>query len=181
MPFAVQLYFDQPLEEAFLHVRAGLTNAGVTPTLKRLGDRPHVSLSVQTSLQPARLLPRLEKFAAATAPFEVSFGAFGSFPGREGVVFLAPAPTEALLRAQKKMHDHLLASYADAHEHYFSKGWVPHSTVGFELPQRGVAAALAWLGANFKPFAGRFTRIGLIEFRPVKVIATFPLGAQASG
>jgi 2'-5' RNA ligase len=181
MGFAVQLYFDQPLEEAFLHVRTGLTNAGVTPTLKRLGDRPHVSLSVQTSLDTRRFLPRLEKFAATTAPFEVRFGAFGSFPGAEGVVFLAPTPSEALLRVQKKMHDQLLASYAEVHEHYFPSHWVPHSTVGFELPAREVAVALAWLGANFKPFAGSLTRLGLIEFRPVKEIATFALGGQAGG
>jgi 2'-5' RNA ligase len=181
MGFAVQLYFDQPLEEAFLHVRTGLANAGVTPTLKRLGDRPHVSLSVQTSLDTRRFLPRLEKLAASTAPFDVGFGAFGSFPGGEGVVFVAPSPSETLLRLQKKTHEQLLTSFAEVHEHYFPNSWVPHSTVGFELPQREVAVALAWLGANFRPCSGKFTRLGLIEFRPVKEIATFALGGQASG
>ena len=175
MGFAVQLYFDQALEEALVRVRSGLAAAGVTPTLKRLGDRPHVSLSVQTSLDAPRFLPRLEKFAAATAPFDVGFGAFGSFPGSEGVVFLAPTPSDALLRAQRKMHDQLLASYAEVHEHYFPSSWMPHATVGFELPPREVALALAWLGANFKHCAGKFTRLGLIEFRPVKEIATFAL------
>jgi 2'-5' RNA ligase len=173
--FAVQLYFDQPLEEAFLHVRNGLTAAGVTPTLKRLGDRPHVSLSVQVSLDTRKFLPRLEKFAAAAAPFDVGFGSFGSFPGTDGVVFLAPTPSETLLRMQRKMHDQLLASYAEVHEYYFPNTWMPHSTVGFELPPREVAVALAWLGANFKHCAGKFTRVGLIEFRPVKEIATFSL------
>src|SRR5215470_14444670 len=133
MGFAVQLYFDQPLEEAFLHVRNGLTSAGVTPTLKRLGDRPHVSLSVQTSLDTRRFLPRLEKLASATAPFDVGFGAFGSFHGGEGVVFVAPSPSEALLRVQRKAHDQLLTSYAEVHAHYFPDSWMPHSTVGFEL------------------------------------------------
>jgi 2'-5' RNA ligase len=178
MGFAVQLYFDAPLEASFNAIRQGLTVAGVTPTLKRLGDRPHVSLSVQASLDARRFLPRLEKFAASTAPFEVGFGAFGSFPGGEGVVFLAPDPSEALLRAQKKMHDQLLVSFAEVHEYYFPGRWMPHSTVGFELPKQEVALALAWLGANFKHIAGTFTRVGLIEFRPVKEIATFALGGK---
>ena len=178
MGFAVQLYFDQPLEEAFVHVRTGLANAGVTPTLKRLGDRPHVSLSVQTSLDTRKFLPRLEKFAASAAPFDVGFGAFGSFHGGEGVVFVAPTPSDALLRMQRKMHDQLMSSYAEVHEYYFPDNWMPHSTVGFELPKQEVALALSWLGANFKPIGGKFTRVGLIEFRPVKEIATYALGGQ---
>ena len=177
MGFAVQLYFDQPLEEAFIHVRNGLANAGVTPTLKRLGDRPHVSLSVQASLDTRKFLPKLEKFAASAAAFDVGFEAFGAFPGSEGFVFIAPAPSETLLRLQRRMHEQLLASYAEVHEHYFPHQWVPHSTVGFELPPKEVALALSWLGANFRKCAGKFTRVGLIEFRPVKEIATFALGS----
>ncbi len=68
-------------------------------------------------------------------------------------------------------------SYAEVHEHYFPGGWMPHSTVGFQLPPREVALALSWLGANFRYVRGAFARVGLIEFSPVKEVASFALGA----
>ena len=176
MGYAVQLYFDPPLEAASNVLRQSLAAAGVTPTLDRLGDRPHISLSVLNSLDGARFLPLLERFAGSCEPFSVEFAAFASFPTDQGVVYLSPAPSEVLRRCQKQLHELLVGIEAEVHEYYVPRAWVPHSTVGFGLPAPEVSLALAWLRDHFKPMAGRFTHIGVIEFPPVKEMARYPLG-----
>src|SRR5437764_12074046 len=65
MGYAVQLYLDAELEAALLALRAALTKAGVTPTLERLGDRPHVSLAVLDDADVPRCVSVLERAASA--------------------------------------------------------------------------------------------------------------------
>jgi 2'-5' RNA ligase len=175
MGFAVQLYFDKMLEDALYRVRAGLTAAGVTPTLERLGDRPHISLSVLDSLESERFLPALKGYARSQHRFPIDILGFDSFSGEPGFVYLSPRESSALRRYQRLLHDLVASIDAAVHEHYLPANWVPHSTVGFELPLREVRVALDWLRDHFKPLSGTCTRVGLIEFRPVKEIATYPL------
>jgi len=178
MGYAVQLYFDAGLEGSLMRVRSALTAAGVAPTLERLGDRPHVSLAVLEDAPVQRCIAAVEKFAEAQRPFPASFAAFGAFPAAQGVVYLTPTPTAALLQAQRRMHRLLSELGAKVHEHYVPESWVPHSTIGFELSNDEVALALSWLHGNFKPLAGAYGSVGLIEFVPVKRLAAFELRAQ---
>ena len=177
MGYAVQLYFNAELEAALLEVRTALTKAGVTPTLERLGDRPHVSLSVLNDVDVQRCITMIEQFANSQSAFRTGFAAFGAFPTAQGVVYLSPAPNEALLTAHRVMHQRLVDIGAQIHEYYFPDGWIPHATMGFELSSKEVALALSWLHGNFKPVGGIFASLGLIEFPPVKEIATFELCA----
>lgn len=175
--FAVQLYLDAALEGSLTGVRSALTAAGVTPTLERLGDRPHVSLAVLEDVREEGCIAALEKFAETQLPFPASFAAFGAFPTAQGVVYLTPTPSAALLEAHRRMHRLLRELGAKVHEHYLPDAWIPHSTIGFELSNDEVALALSWLHGNFKPVAGTCSSIGLIEFLPVMRLATFELRA----
>lgn len=177
MGYAVQLYFDAKLESSLTRTRSALTAAGVTPTLERLGDRPHVSLAVLEDGPVQRCIAAVESFAETQRPFPASFAAFGAFPTAQGVVYLTPTPTAALLDAQHRMHRLLSELGAIVHEHYLPESWIPHSTVGFELSKAEVALALSWLHGNFKPLAGTYSSIGVIEFVPVKRLAAFELRA----
>lgn len=179
MGYAVQLYFNTELEAALLEVRAALTRAGVTPTLERLGDRPHVSLSVLHEVDVRSCITMLEHFADGRSSFRSGFEAFGAFPTSQGVVFLSPTPSEDLLGAHRVMHQRMVDLGAQVHEHYVPDGWIPHATMGFELSSKEVALALSWLHANFKPVDGAYASVGLIEFPPVKSLATFTLRAPA--
>jgi 2'-5' RNA ligase len=181
MGYAVQLYFDPGLEKSMLDLRSALAAAGVTPTLERLGDRPHVSLAVLQSVPVRRCVDVLEKYSATQGPFRATFAAFGAFPTSQGVVFLAPTPDAALLDAHRRMHRLLCELGVEVHGHYAPDAWVPHATVGFELPDPEVGLGLSWLHANYKPLAGSFSSVGLIEFVPVKPLATFDLRAPMSG
>src|SRR5687768_16292606 len=104
MGHAVQLYFDAELEAALVGVRASLTKAGVTPTLERLGDRPHVSLAVLNEVDVARCIPMLERFSKTLPAFAVGLAAFGGFPTAQGVVFLSPTPSGILLSTHRALH-----------------------------------------------------------------------------
>jgi 2'-5' RNA ligase len=177
MGYAVQLYFDAKLEASLTRTRAALTAAGVTPTLERLGDRPHVSLAVLEDVPVQRCIAAVEKFAETQRAFPASFAAFGAFPTAQGVVYVSPTPTAELLEAQRRMHRLLSEFGAKVHEHYLPESWIPHSTVGFELSNAEVALALSWLHGNFKAVAGTYNSIGLIEFVPVKRLAAFELRA----
>jgi len=177
MGYAVQLYFDSGLEASLLGVRSALTRAGVTPTLERLGDRPHVSLAVLDRVPVQRCIAMVEQFAESQRPFRATFAAFGAFPTSQGVVYLTPTPSAELLDAHRSMHRLLTELGADVHEHYVPDAWIPHSTIGFELSSEEVALALSWLHENFKPLDGMYSSMGLIEFAPVKQLATFGLRA----
>jgi hypothetical protein len=175
MGYAVQLYFDSRLEASLLEIRSALTQAGVTPTLERLGDRPHVSLAVLETVPVQRCIDMVERFAGTQSAFPASFSAFGTFPTSQGVVYLTPTPSPALLDAHRRMHQRLVEIGAGVHEYYLPDTWMPHSTVGLELPAREVALALSWLDGHFKPVAGTFNSVGVIEFVPVKQLAIFEL------
>jgi hypothetical protein len=175
MGYAVQLYFDSKLEGTLLEVRSALTKAGVTPTLERLGDRPHVSLAVLEQAPVQRCIDVVRRFAETQSAFHASFAAFGAFPTSPGVVYLTPTPSAALLDAHRRMHLQLSELGASIHEHYMPDGWIPHSTIGFELSSKEVAIALSWLHGNFKPLDGTYSSIGVIEFPPVKQLDTFAL------
>jgi D-alanyl-D-alanine carboxypeptidase len=175
MRYAVQLYFDAELEAALLAVRAALTKAGVTPTLERLRDRPHVSLAVLDDADVPSCVSVLERIALRQAWFSAGFAAFGTFAKAQGIVYLSPAPSERLLTMHRRMCRELRDTGARIHEHCVPGNWLPHAKVGFELPRKEVSVALSWLQANFKPVSGRFSSLGLVEFPPVKEMATFDL------
>ncbi|TAK45956.1 MAG: 2'-5' RNA ligase family protein [Betaproteobacteria bacterium] len=175
MGYAVQLYFDPDLEARLLQVRAALTRTGVTPTLERLGDRPHVSLAVLEELPVPRCVAMLEQFARTHMAFRASFAAFGAFPTSQGVVYLSPTSNDGLFDAHRSMHRLLTELGAAIDKHYIPETWIPHSTIGFELSTKEVAVALSWLHNNFRPVEGMFASIGVIEFPPVKQLAVFNL------
>ena|SRR5882672_1655486 len=173
--YAVQLYFDAGLEAALLAVRKSLTKAGVTPTLQRLGDRPHVSLAVMEDVDVRICLPALERVAGAQPDFAAGLAAFGTFASAQGVVYLSPTPSRRLLTLHQRICRELRDIGARVHEHYVPGNWMPHATVGLDLPRVEVSTALSWLQANFKPLSGRFSSLGLIKFRPVNALAVFDL------
>ena len=175
MSFAVQFYFDQALEAAVFELRRVLTAAGVTPTLDHLGDRPHVSASVLPLLDAEAFRSRLEHLSRSLAPFSIALSALGAFPTAEGVLFLAPAPSASLLRAQRLVHEELLGLGASPSPYYAPGAWVPHCTIGLDLPTHEVHRAFQVGLANLRPLSGQVRAIGVIEFRPVKELYGFPL------
>ena len=178
MGYAVELYFNPELEAASRELRQRLAEAGVTSALDGLGDRPHVSLAVLHDLDMAAGVALLGEFARATPAFPVSLASVGVFPSSEGVVFLAPVMTDRLWQAHHDFHRRLARVTARPSDLYRPDRWVAHSTLAINVPAAQMGLAVATCLAHFKPLAGVFTEVGLIEFRPVKTLAVLKLGVQ---
>lgn len=175
MGLAVELYFDDVAEQAVRALRAELVRDGLPPTLEALNDQPHVSLAVFSGSDPEPLLPQLASFARATSPFRLTLSAFSAFPSAEGVLFLSPTPTEALLRHHRSFH-RLLGDHTESlNPYYRPDAWVPHCTLaaGFSPDQMVVAIEICLRA--FKPLELTCREVGLISFHPVTLIQAYPL------
>ena len=177
MGYAIELFYDEASERAVRDIWDGLGTALGQPSLSELGARPHVSLAVygdglDTNGFPERLL----EFARSIDSFDFTLSSLGTFPGQEGVVFLAPVVTRRLLEVHAQFHE-VFSNHDDAGMGYYLPGnWVPHCTVAINLPAAEVIEAVAYGREAFQPISGRFQEIGLIEFRPVKELFTCALG-----
>ena len=177
MGYAVELFFDDKSEKAVRRIWDGLGENLGKPSLSELGARPHVSLAVyDDSLDTTGFPERFREFAKSMAPFEFNLSSVGTFPGDEGVVFLAPVVTRQLLDVHQRFHE-VFSEHENAGMGYYLPGnWVPHCTVAIDLPAAEVREAVGYCREAFRPISGRFQEIGLVEFRPVKELCTFKLG-----
>ncbi len=173
MGLAVELYFDAAAEQAVRDLRAELVRGGLPPSLEALNDRPHISLAVLSASDPEPLLAQLASFARATPPFPLTLSTVSAFPSAEGVPFLSPAPTEALLRHHRGFH-RLFGDRAD-NPYYQPDVWVPHCTLAGGLAPAQMAVAIEICLRMFKPLELTCREVGLIRFRPVTIIRTYPL------
>jgi hypothetical protein len=96
MPFAVELYMDDPAAAAVRQVWQSLVHENIPSESLALGARPHISLCVYDSIESSVAAKQLEHFARqiGTIPFQLD--TVETFPGSNGVVFLAPRPSEEL-------------------------------------------------------------------------------------
>ncbi|MEZ4673270.1 MAG: 2'-5' RNA ligase family protein [Caldilineaceae bacterium] len=175
MGYAVELDFDAESAAAITALTATIYDTCGGLHLTGIGHRPHLSLAVFDSIVPARLESILQHLAQTTAPFVVQVAAVGTFPGPQGVVFLAPVVSATLLAVHTSFHDQLATAGLAAHSYYRPGNWVPHCTVGMELtpPQVVAAVGLCRVADIFRPLM--VTAIRLIEFRPVETLGDYPL------
>lgn len=181
MPFAIEALFDLALDAAVRAVWQRLTDAGLGDFLQRSGSQPHVSLAGYRELHAEYLSPVLASVARAHQPMEVTLAAVGTFPGNEGVVFLAPVVTDALLALHQHFHASVDAApkgSAVAPSPYYRPGaWFPHCTVGYGVPAAQIGPAVALVRGAPLPLAGRLTALTLVEVPAMRHLATFALGS----
>lgn len=175
MGFAVELHIDEINAAPIV----ALTNAIYAQCggqhLTGIGAYPHISLTVFAQLEPATIQVLLAEFAAATPPLPVTFAAVGVFPTAQGVVYLAPVVTPYLLAIHARFHALLTQLSTPSNAYYLPGNWMPHCTVGFELPADKIGQAVTLCQGADVFRAVTLTTIQLIEFRPVRPIYTYQL------
>jgi 2'-5' RNA ligase len=115
-------------------------------------------------------------FAAETAPLEITFDRAGSFTG--GVVYLAPAPSAGLRRLHAAFHARCEDLSRSVWHHYQPDFWMPHLTLAMDLEPSQVAPALAIAETIRLPLPARLVEVGIVEFRPVRELAGYPLAGR---
>lgn len=178
MPFAIELLFDAKSDENIRKWGRHLERNNVTTSFSIPGSSPHFALSVFEKYHPERLVPVLKKLASRFAPIPFSLSSIGSFPGKEGALFLAPPPIPRLLQIHSALYDSIRGMVKRAWGHYIPGQWVPHCTIGINLSPRTLAKGFQLIQGMDFYMKGRCNRLVLVEFRPVRKIISIPLAGD---
>lgn len=176
MSFAVELHIDEANAAPIIALSDTIYAQCGGASLTGMGGHPHLSLTVFAELaDPTAVAALLAEFAAETPPIPVTLSAIGVFSGTQGVVYLAPVVTAELLALHARFHERFAQLAIVGNAYYLPGNWIPHCTVGFELPadNMGQAVALCQQADVFR--AVTLTTIRLIEFWPVRPIFTYHL------
>lgn len=175
MGYAVEMYFDAQAERRVKHLWQTLMDEGVSSVLVDIGARPHISLTVLEDPSSDELRGQLECFERELAPIDLSLAAVGTFPTAEGVAFLVPSVAAELVHAHEVLHQRLSAIGASSNLYYQPGSWIPHCTVALDLMPVQLPLAME-ICRNSSVFGrARLSEIGLVSFRPVRELYTFPL------
>jgi 2'-5' RNA ligase len=175
--YAVELTFD-PIGEATVRVlRSALHAAGIPPSPRLLDARPHISLAVLEIDDAEALLAETAAFAVEIPPLSLDIAAVAGFAGDGGVLFLAPAPTEALLRWQRSLVERIAALPAEPEVwlHYRPDRWTPHCTLEVDVAVELLPAAFAAVRSALTPFEVTLERLRLVAFPPLNTLGSFEL------
>ncbi|KAE8682422.1 RING-H2 finger protein ATL46-like [Hibiscus syriacus] len=103
--FSIELYFDPALENQVLKAWNVLARRQISTQLIETESRPHISLFSTPFLDPTKLESIVKSFASKQDPLALSFSSIGAFPNENNLLFLAPAPTMALLQFQAQLSE----------------------------------------------------------------------------
>jgi 2'-5' RNA ligase len=176
--YAVQLYFDQKMEDDFFIFRESLYKLGINPVLGKLDDRPHVSLGVFGDVDIDRVVEITSTFARLCTQLPAQLDAFGAFPTSSNVLYLLPVPSQPLLKLHTQYHEILQKEKILSSNYYLPGQWVPHCTLEFELSDEQFNLAFQLCKKHFSPIHGTFASIGVIAFRPIIYLTEFSLPKQ---
>jgi 2'-5' RNA ligase len=175
MGYAVELYFDSQTEKNVWNLRHILIEQGISSTLGKLGDKPHISLAVFSDVDCDSLISLTEQYASKIKPFDFQLNSIDIFPTDENVLFLSPVITNQLLKYHRDFHHRLAESKLTSSLYYIPANWTPHCTVEMNIPNEQFSKAVEVCQKAFKPLFGQFREIGVVEFRPIKHLRSWSL------
>jgi hypothetical protein len=175
MGFAVELHIDPVSATPITALTEQIYAQCGGQALTGIGTHPHISLTIFAQLEPGDINALLADFAATTPPWSVTFAAVGVFPTAQGIVYLAPVVTPQLLAIHARFHALLTQLAAPSNAYYLPGNWMPHCSVGINLPadKIGQAVMLCHQADVFRPVM--LTTVRLIEFHPARPIYTYQL------
>jgi hypothetical protein len=177
MPYAIQLFFEDRVEQAIQAIWQEQAESGVAPYLGTSGNRPHVSLALCEDLDRATCQAKLEAWAVGVKSLPISFQQLGIFPAPGAVVFTGPVVTQELLVLQREVNGLLESCCIWPEFDYYRPGhWIPHCTLAMEFEDSLLPRALEIAGHLKLPLNGLAKGVSVIEFRPVKHLFAFSIG-----
>lgn len=182
MPFSVELFFDPKSSMAVHQLGVSLEKAGVPSVFSTLGASPHVSLAVFEQYNPERLHALLKKLAASFPPTSFRLSSVGTFFGKEGVLFLAPAVTDSLLEIHNWIHRTLPKAVEGNWLYYLPGGWAPHCTLSIRLTPKKLNKGLEVLRRKGGAIQGHYSHLALVEthprIKPIRLVYSIPFSGN---
>lgn len=174
MAIAVEMFFDHESDWAVRDLWQSL--AGVNSSMDEMNYTPHISLAVYDDIDLAALEGILASLSRCL-PLSLKLSATGLFPGQEGVLFLAPAPTEQLLDLHREYHS-LAGNWAKSlWPHYRSGLWYPHCTLAVGLKDGEVSLALNLVRQDFAGLEIKVQSLAAVLYPAAKVLFKFPVSS----
>ncbi|HVZ81508.1 MAG TPA: 2'-5' RNA ligase family protein [bacterium] len=183
MPFAIELFFDPKLDLEVQRLGQALEKRGIPAIFSTLGATPHVSLAVFDSYDGNKLHSTLKKLSGTFPPRPAQLSALGTFPGKEGVLFLSPKVGRFLLEIHEALHRFLPGVTRGNWDYYLPENWVPHCTLSIHLSPGELAAGMDLVRKKFSGLKGRYARLALVEVdpglkKPIRLISSIPLSGK---
>lgn len=176
MPFAVELFFDPDLDKAVRHLWQQVSKmAGVPNKMADTGNKPHISLAAFNDCKIEAVVGSLRELTSDTRSLDIDLSSIGTFASQEGVLFLAPMVTEALIKvhldSQAKLKD-----LAQGMWPYYLPGKLAfHCTLNTGLNSEEINRAISAVKSIGLPSGGKATEIGLVRIPEMEFIETFSL------
>ena len=166
MECGAALYFDKTTDAAIRGLWQVIEDAGLHSGMLRLNYPPHLTiLTCEDSDLPALSLA-LNDFLANHPPIEISFHSLGVFNSLNGIVYLAPVPSLALLRFHAALWKIAEPFLINPSPLYRPGAWVPHVTLNMDIPSAQTGAVINTLLSANLPRRGLLTSLFVAEFGP---------------
>jgi hypothetical protein len=134
--------FDSDTDAAIRGLWQLQEDAGVPSRMLSLNYPPHMTIITCEDTDVARLAEPLREFLLRVPPMTVNFHSLGVFNTVDGVIYLSPVVTSAMLDLHASLW-RLMEPYVHETNLLYSPGmWVPHVTLNVEVPEEKIGLAM---------------------------------------
>lgn len=172
MSFSIELHFDEKSNLIIRNMWKKLSEREISAYMDQYGGFPHIALAVFNDIDISEMVKLIEKVVENESMFSMKMSSLGIFPSNESVLFLSPVASETLINFHIKLHE-VLKDIEERWDYYLPGFWVPHCTLGMNIPKSKIHDALDVIIEDYEPFDVKIETIQLIEFNPVKLVKSF--------
>lgn len=174
MAFSIELHFDEKSNSILRNIWKKLSKANISDYMDQYGGFPHISLVIFDDIDILSVERLIEEVAKKESMFTLKMSSLGIFPSSQNVLFLSPVASETLLNLHAKLH-FVTKDMESKWEYYLPNQWVPHCTLGMNIPLTKINHAIEVINEDYSPLEVRIETIQLVEFNPVKIVKSFEL------
>lgn len=175
MTYSIELHFDEKSDLIIRDLWKKLRERGITAFMYEYGAFPHIALAVFNDINILEIERRIEKSIENESMFSLKMSSLGVFPSNDSVLFLSPAASINLMNYHLKLHEEL-KDIKEKWDYYLPGSWVPHCTLGMDIPKSKIHDALDTIIEDYEPFEVKVEIVQLVEFYPIKLLRSFKLG-----
>ena len=170
MTYSIELHFDEKSNLIIRNFWKTLRERGITTFMDGYGGLPHIALVVFNDINI--LERRIEKSIENESMFSLKMSSLGVFPSNDSVLFLSPAASVSLMNYHLKLHEEL-KDIKEKWDYYLPGLWVPHCTLGMDIPKSKIHDALDTIIEDYEPFEVKVETVQLVELYPTKLLRSF--------
>lgn len=167
--YLVSLYFDELTENTIARLMKSVATKCGNNYMFDKNIPPHLTIASVDEGQEIQIVEALETCVANWQQGKIDFVAIGSF--KPQVLFLTPILSKYL--HELSVGANKVLETQDGKYQPFS--WLPHTTIARKLTEEQMMTAFRVLQANFEPFSGQVTRVGLAKNNPHQDIKVWKL------